>query len=115
MSKKKHNERLDMIDKIIANETAEDAARVLSLLVQRGMPEAERDDMNAYIRAHGYVVKLEEFPRVQLPGVYDRATVGRDLKTASPERYAYLVKLRTKYGFKTLRFAADGRVHSESE
>lgn len=102
MSKKKHNERLDKIDEIIANETAEDAARVLALFVQRGMPAAEREDMNAYIRAHGYVVKSDEYPRVQLPGVYDRETIELNRGADDPAHNAHLDTLRKKYGFKSV-------------
>lgn len=69
---------LDKIDSIVESESPRDAARVLSLLVQRRMPAQVREEMNAYIRGHGFVVKSDENPRVQIPGVHDRAVIAAE-------------------------------------
>lgn len=68
-------ELLDEIDAIAAEGPAIRAAQRLAELLRLKLDDAVREEVIAYIRAFGFVVRPDEYPPIQLPGVYDPAVI----------------------------------------
>lgn len=68
-------ELLDDIDDIAASGNAITAAQRLADLLPLAQNTLVRSEVEAYLRAYGFVVRPDECPPVQLPGVYDPQTI----------------------------------------
>lgn len=64
-------ELLDEVDTITSKGPGVVAALRLADLLSREQHPEVRGEVEAYVRAYGFVVRPNEHPSVQLPGVYD--------------------------------------------
>lgn len=70
---------LDEVDRVVESESAEDAARIFGRHLVRRLKREHQEALCAHLRAHGFVVRPDEQPPVQVPGVYDPDTLAAEV------------------------------------
>lgn len=71
----KLHDLLDEIDAIASSGTDIEAAQRLAAVLAQARHPVVRREVEAYVRAYGFVVRRDEYPPVQLPGIYDPAVI----------------------------------------